>query len=200
MFHFLALILALVTPVQAAEAFDSVLERELYYGELVQLEGTPGGDHQLVNGNNKRVTPGAFAMRLGDDALAARYQKSYKLNQTAGIMLWSYGGASLVGGFYIAYGGLLGWALTGNAAFGLFGIAGLTFMASGAVALPMGFVMFFNGKKRLNDPRTWWNAVELDHLIEEYNDDLGAQYGQQGRRIEIRPVLAPNALALNVRF
>ena len=198
--HVFALLLALLAPAQASEAFDSLLEQERYRAEIVQVEHLPNGSYRLFDGNRKPVSPGDFAQRVGDHDLAERYRRSTRLNRTAAILMWSYGGAGIVGGFYMTYVSLVGFAITGETPFAIGGVAGLAFMASGAICVPLGFVAFFNGRKRLNDPRSWWRPTELDRLVDEHNDKVDGWYGAEGRRIEVRGVVSPNALALNVRF
>lgn len=200
MLHVIGLLLAFLTPAQAAESFDSLLERERYYKEIVQVEDLPNGSYRLFDGNHDPITPGDFAQRLGDHDMAERYRNSYRLNRLAGILMWSYGGAAIVGGVYMAYGSFVMWAITGNTLAGFGAIAGVGFLASGAITLPLGFVAFFNGKKRLNDPRSWWRPTDLERLVEEHNDEIDRRYRSEGRRIEVSPVISPNALALNVRF
>ncbi len=165
-----------------------------YRGVVVETDDM--GGTQILDSQMRPVTPGEFAHRIGDWHTAERYKKSYRLHKTASIMMWVYGGVGLVGGFYLAYGGGLIGMTTGSAQFLALSAAGLGFMASAVISLPMGFVWFFQGKKRLNDPLAWWRITELHELADSYNAGLE----QRGRRIEIRPILTPGSLALSVRF
>jgi len=155
------------------------------------LDGTRVFDAQM-----RPMTPDKIARAVGDWHTAERYRRSYRLHKTASICLWVWGGVGVVGGFYLAYfSGVMG-LTTGDERMLALTAAGLTFMASGVVSLPMGFVWFFSGKKKLNDPLSWWRITELEQMVDDHN--AGAQ--PSGRRIEITPVVTPRSLALAVRF
>lgn len=154
------------------------------------------GTTQILDADRKVLTPGQFAAMSGDWATHERYKKSYRLHRTASIMMWAYGGVGVVGGFYLTYFSAVGAAATGSAELLAFTATGLLFMGSGVVSLPLGFVWFFNGKKTLNDPLSWWRITELEGAAETYNAGLRPT----GRRIEVRPIVTPQSLALAVRF
>lgn len=200
MVNVFALVLALLQPAAAAEAFGSILERERYAKETVRIDTQPGGTVTITNGNAKRLNPGELAVLLGDTARAERYAHSFKLQRRAGILMWSYGGAALLTGVYAGYGSFLMYAVTGDVRFAAYTLTAIGFMATGAVVLPLGFVWYFGGKKKLNDARTWWDIDALERDIEAHNDAVEARYKTSQGRIEVRPTLSPNALALNVRF
>ena len=162
--------------------------------QQVRVETGYDGRTQILDHQLKPLTPQQFAHRIGDFYTADRYRRSYRLHKTASIMMWVYGGVGIVGGFYLTYfTGIVG-VTTGDERFLAGAVLGLGFMASGIVSLPLGFVWFFNGKKVLNDPLNWWRIGELHGLADSYNA------GQTGRRIEVRPIVSPEGLALNLRF
>ncbi len=178
MLSWLALIVALMLPAaHGAEAPAASQLRLSQSGGRLQIESPHGA-----------VDPGTFARVVGDQGTLRAYQNAHKRLLLGSWSLWGMG--AVLGGS-----GLVLFTMSPLANMEeLILLSGLGIGATGMVSLATGFAVYANGKRRIQDPSTWYTPAAAAAWLE------GAQASSRAPRLRVRPVFTGNGLALAGSF